>query len=173
MSRDAVKYGAEPPPTRAELKLSIFMRVAHVVAEAATCRRGRVGAVLVRADGSVAGTGYNGALPGLAHCDDSTCTPQRRCLRTRHAERSALDFSRGDVAAAFVTHEPCLRCTQDLVARGVRDVYFGLAYEGSPEEAERRKELLSEAGVAWHRMRLLGSRHTGDIDVHWTVATGA
>lgn len=71
----------------------------------------------LRADGSVAGTGYNGALPGFSHCDESTCTLQRRCLRTRHTERSALDFTEGRIAVAFVTHEPCLRCAQDLIAR--------------------------------------------------------
>lgn len=103
---------------RRQLKHEVYMRMAQQLARLSTCRRLSVEAVLLRRDGSVAGVGYNGALPGQPHCAPETCNPSARCFNTRHAERSALDYSSGEVATAYVTHEPCLRCTQDLIARG-------------------------------------------------------
>lgn len=78
---------------RADLKNHIYMQIAKTLSQLSTCRRLQVGAVLLGNDGSVVGTGYNGSLPGFVHCDETTCNPERRCLRTRHAERSALDYS--------------------------------------------------------------------------------
>jgi len=140
-------------PARAALKASLHMETAHLIAKAATCLRGQVGAVLLRPDGSVAGTGYNGALPGQPHCNPESCNPSARCLRVRHAERGALDNSGGAaVALAFVTHEPCLRCTQDLVARGCKIVFYAKPYEGDPREATARAFHALCNGVAWTRM---------------------
>jgi len=133
--------------TRADLKNHVYMQIAKTLSQLSTCRRLQVGAVLLGDDGSVVGTGYNGSLPGLAHCDEATCNPERRCLRTRHAERSALDYSQASVATAYVTHEPCLRCTQDLIARGYKLIYFEVAYFGSPEEADARARLVHESGA--------------------------
>ena len=49
---------------RRHLKHEVYMRMAQQLARLSTCRRLSVGAVLLRRDGSVAGVGYNGALPG-------------------------------------------------------------------------------------------------------------
>ena len=114
---------------RRHLKHAVYMQIAQQLARLSTCRRLSVGAVVHRRDGSVAGVGYNGALPGQPHCAPETCNPMARCFNTRHAERSALDYSTGDIAAAYVTHEPCLRCTQDLIARSCRAVYYLRSYE--------------------------------------------
>lgn len=134
---------------RADLKNRVYMQIAKMLSELSTCNRLKVGAVLLGFDGSVVGTGYNGSLPGLAHCDEASCNTNQRCLRTRHAERSALDYSQAKVATAYVTHEPCLRCTQDLIARGCKVIYFEVAYFGSPEEAEARARLVQESGVSF------------------------
>ena len=109
---------------RADLKNLVYMQIAKTLSQLSTCNRLKVGAVLLGYDGSVVGTGYNGSLPGLTHCDEASCNANQRCLRTRHAERSALDYSQARVATAYVTHELCLRCTQDLIARGCKVIYF-------------------------------------------------
>ncbi len=153
--------------TRADLKNHVYMQIAKTLSQLSTCNRLKVGAVLLGNDGSVVGTGYNGSLPGLAHCDEATCNPERRCLRTRHAERSALDYSQARVATAYVTHEPCLRCTQDLIARGCKVIYFEVAYFGSPEEAEARERLMRESGACKMQLHLAcisdeRTAHNGD-----------
>ena len=146
-----------PQPDRQALKHSTFMTVAVAISKLSTCRRLQVGCVLLGDDGRVLGTGYNGALPGRQHCDDETCGPGKRCLRTRHAERSALDYSQGVVAKCYVTHEPCVRCTQDLIARGCREVYYLESYVGADDEKIWRQRHVDEAGVVWVQMRRDGS----------------
>ncbi len=135
---------------RRQLKHEVYMRMAQQLARLSTCRRLSVGAVLLRRDGSVAGVGYNGALPGQPHCAPEICNPSARCFNTRHAERSALDYSTGDIAAAYVTHEPCLRCTQDLIARGCRAVYYLRSYEiADATEARARSFYRMTNAVSW------------------------
>ena len=146
--------------SRLTLKHSTFMTVAVAISKLSTCRRLQVGCILLAPDGRVLGTGYNGALPGRQHCDDETCGPGKRCLRTRHAERSALDYSQGVVARCYVTHEPCVRCTQDLIARGCREVYYLESYVGADDEKTWRQRHVDEAGVRWVQMRRDGDLYT-------------
>jgi len=96
--------------SRAQLKDEVFMNMALELSRLGTCCRLQVGAVLLRGDGGVAAAGFNGALPGMAHCTPETCRPGQRCLHTSHAEENALGFCDGAVATAYVTHEPCLVC---------------------------------------------------------------
>lgn len=141
---------------RRQLKHEVYMRMAQQLARLSTCRRLSVGAVLLRRDGSVAGVGYNGALPGQPHCLPETCNPSARCFNTRHAERSALDYSTGEVAAAYVTHEPCLRCTQDLIARGCRAVYYLRSYDIADAAEARARSFHREANkVSWIKLEEL------------------
>lgn len=138
---------------RKHLKHEVYMRMAQQLARLSTCLRLSVGAVLLRRDGSVAGAGYNGALPGQPHCVPGTCNPSARCFNTRHAERSALDYSIGEVAAAYVTHEPCLRCTQDLIARGCRAVYYLRSYDIADAAEARARSLHRETNnVSWIKL---------------------
>lgn len=138
--------------SRQLLKDEVWLRTAMQVSRLSTCLRLQVGCVLLRADGSVAGIGYNGSLPGQEHCAPETCNPSARCLWTRHAERSALDYSAGEVRTAYVTHEPCLRCTLDLAARGVRRVVFGERYLPNMEEVQGRNRVVVRHKIDWVRM---------------------
>lgn len=54
--------------SRAQLKDEVFMNMALELSRLGTCCRLQVGAVLLRGDGGVAAAGFNGALPGMAHC---------------------------------------------------------------------------------------------------------
>lgn len=135
---------------RSQLKLAVWLAVAQQMARLSTCLRAQVGCVLLRQDGSVAGTGYNGSLPGRTHCQPESCNPQARCHRTRHAERSALDYSSGPIFAAYVTHEPCLSCVKDLLARGCQRIYFSNRYPTKdPAEAAAKRQHLQENFVGW------------------------
>lgn len=53
-------------PTRSQVMLQIAM----IVSERGTCDRKQVGAVIAR-EGRVISVGYNGAPPGLPHCDEN------------------------------------------------------------------------------------------------------
>lgn len=135
--------------SRAQLKDQVFLNIARGLARLSTCLRLQVGCLLLRPDGSIAGGGYNGSLPGMEHCSTATCNPQGRCYNTRHAERSALDYSGESlIGTAYVTHEPCLACTRDLVARGCRRIVYGAPYSSSsPEEIAARTKVLQHHKV--------------------------
>ncbi|MBM3906660.1 MAG: hypothetical protein FJ363_01145 [Gemmatimonadetes bacterium] len=140
---------------RKELKDEVFLRMANELSRLGTCCRLKVGAVLLRPDGGIASAGFNGALPGMSHCTPETCKPGQRCLHTSHAEENALGFCDGHVAAAYVTHEPCLACTRALVRRGVRRVVFQHPYTSIAEqEREERNAILAHFGVDWVQLDL-------------------
>lgn len=104
-----------------------FMKLAMLASERATCPRMHCGCVLVK-DREVVATGYNGSIPGDAHCEDVGClVVDNHCVRTNHAEMNALTQAakKGhivDGASAYVTNMPCTTCAKALIAAGVRRV---------------------------------------------------
>lgn len=118
---------------RRQLKHEVYMRMAQQLARLSTCRRLSVGTVLLRRDGSVAGVGYNGALPGQPHCAPETCNPPARSPRPT---------SRTSPACAAL---------RTLIARGCRAVKKGTWHPANPQrrvfdaavdEYARRERLL-------------------------------
>jgi dCMP deaminase len=134
-----------------------FIELMQVVGKRGTCNRGRSGAIIVK-DKRVIATGYVGAPPGLAHCDEvghwfkktihETGEITQHCIRTVHAEANAIAQ-----AAKFGTNiegstlyckmEPCLDCTKLLIAAGIKRVVAEKKYQASTES----REMLEEAGV--------------------------
>ena len=110
-----------------------FLSLASAIATRSTCSRLRVGAVFVR-ENRILATGYNGSLPGRAHCDDVGCLLHKNhCVRTVHAEENAVaQAAQHGVSLAdsflFVTHLPCLRCYKLVLASGVSRVYYQTQY---------------------------------------------
>lgn len=145
------------PVLRAQLKRRVWLRIAFLQAELATCNRLKVGCVLLDTRGHVLGTGYNGSLPGRPHCAPDSCNAAARCLRTQHAERNALDHSTGDVVTAYVTDEPCLSCTKDLLARGCRAIYYHRPYDMRDEERRWRDLHAREGGCTVQRLEMDGT----------------
>jgi len=129
----------QPASPRSALKDDVFLRMALELSRLGTCCRLKVGCIVLRPDGGIASGGYNGALPGMAHCTPESCGPGMRCLHTSHAEENALGFCDGILSTAYVTDEPCLTCTRALVRRGVRRVVFLRPYQsiGEQERLER------------------------------------
>src|SRR4029077_12729818 len=121
-----------------------------------TCDRKQVGAVIAHT-GRVMSIGYNGAPPGLPHCDKNhhgwqahwdqwadlsesnaqvavhQALQENGCRNATHAEANALAFAARygvstDLADLFVTVSPCLDCSKLLIAAGICTVYYREAY---------------------------------------------
>lgn len=104
-----------------------FLKVAMLVSERATCPRMHCGCVLVR-DKQILSTGYNGSIPGDAHCEDDGCMiVDNHCVRTIHAEMNAiLQCSSHGIstqgATAYITNMPCTNCSKALITAGIKEV---------------------------------------------------
>ncbi|MCB0748871.1 MAG: dCMP deaminase, partial [Ignavibacteriae bacterium] len=104
-----------------------FLKLAMLVSERATCPRMHCGCVLVR-DKRILSTGYNGSIPGDAHCEDDGCMiVDNHCVRTIHAEMNAiLQCSIHGVstqgATAYITNMPCTNCSKALIAAGIKEI---------------------------------------------------
>jgi dCMP deaminase len=120
-----------------------FMTITRQVAERSTCKRAKVGAVIVR-DRNILATGYNGSPAGLPHCLDVGCliyqsrTPdgevEENCYRTIHAEVNAITQAARNGSAIrdadiYVTHTPCIHCLKILINTGIRTVYYEKPYK--------------------------------------------
>lgn len=117
-----------------------FLKVAMLVSERATCPRMHCGCVLVR-DKQILSTGYNGSIPGDAHCEDDGCMiVDGHCIRTIHAEMNAIlqcsvhgTSTLG--ASAYVTNMPCTNCAKSLITAGIKEVIVFTDYHDTMAEA--------------------------------------
>lgn len=113
-----------------------FMKIAMLASERATCPRMHCGCVLVK-DREVVATGYNGSIPGDAHCEDVGClVVDNHCVRTNHAEMNAVvqAAKKGHVVdggTAYVTNMPCTTCAKALIAAGVKRVVIFSDYHST------------------------------------------
>ena len=119
-----------------------FMEMAHIVSTRSTCKRRKVGAILVK-DKHILSTGYNGAPKGLKHCSDVGClredlkvpSGQRHELcRGLHAEQNAIIQAayhgtsvRG--AKIYCTTRPCSICTKMIINAGIEEVIYIEEYD--------------------------------------------
>ncbi len=133
-----------------------FLKLAMLASERATCPRMHCGCVVVR-DRFVLATGYNGSLPGAAHCYDVGCmVVNDHCVRTNHAEINAICQATRhgislDGATAYVTNMPCTNCAKALVAAGiVRVVIFSDFHDTLAER------FFAESGVVLERLSMPG-----------------
>jgi dCMP deaminase len=109
-----------------------YLGIAQAVSARAECTRRQIGAVIVR-DGSIMGTGFNGAPPGEPSCLDGACPralsnalpgsgyAQSGCV-VIHAEANAIiragrERCRG--ATLYVTDECCELCAPLVRAAGI------------------------------------------------------
>lgn len=115
-----------------------FLNIASAVAARGDCTRSQVGAVVVRADHTVAGIGYNGAPPGMPGCLTDGACPRGKisyadlpggssydsgpmACSSLHAELNACANSRESLAGCtvYVTREPCAGCVRVMRAHKV------------------------------------------------------
>ena len=110
-----------------------FLAMAALVSLRATCRRRRVGCVLVDRHKHVLATGYNGVARGVAHCIDTACPgaglPSGRGLdlcEAIHAEQNALLQCRDakEIETAYITASPCITCVKLFMNTGCKRIVF-------------------------------------------------
>lgn len=115
-----------------------FLKIAMVVAERSTCRRHKVGCVIVK-DKQILTTGYNGAAAGVKDCLELGCLRDKNKIpsgerheicRAIHAEQNAI-IQAGlhgvniEGATMYCTHTPCILCAKMIAnARIKRYVSF-------------------------------------------------
>ena len=134
-----------------------FMEIALLVGKRGTCDRGRSGCVIVK-DKKIMTTGYVGAPPGLAHCDDvghwfkktihNDGSITQHCIRTVHAEANAIaQAAKNGIniegGIIYCNMEPCLDCTKLLISAGIKKVVCNKKYHASKES----REMLEEAKI--------------------------
>lgn len=107
------------------------LQLAQTVALRADCTRRRVGAVLMKADHSIVGTGYNGAPSGRPGCLSAGACPRGQsdvapgssydtgagsCIAV-HAEQNVLlraSWADQEGSTLFITDRPCDGCLRML-----------------------------------------------------------
>jgi len=97
-----------------------FSQIATLVGERSTCRRRKVGCVLVDSRKHIVATGYNGVPSGFTHCLDQPCEGATapsgvdldKCLAV-HAEVNAfLQLTSEDTLTAYLPATPCFSCAK-------------------------------------------------------------
>ncbi|MBI5446981.1 MAG: dCMP deaminase family protein [Deltaproteobacteria bacterium] len=126
-----------------------------MVANRSTCRRRKVGAILVK-NKRILATGYNGSPSGVPHCLDVGCLREElgipsgerhELCRGLHAEQNAIlqaAYHGVSIEGAdlYCTNLPCIICSKMLINAGIRTVYY---LEGYADPLGR--EMLDLAGV--------------------------
>ena len=110
-----------------------FLAMASLVSLRATCRRRRVGCILVDINRHVLATGYNGVARNREHCLDSPCAGADfkaglgldQC-EAIHAEQNAMLQCKDTQAieTAYITVSPCITCVKLLMNTGCKRIVF-------------------------------------------------
>lgn len=114
---------------------SYFLEIAKIVSTRSTCKRKKVGAVVVNPKTkAILATGYNGSLPRAEHCTDNSCyVVDNHCIRTIHAETNAINHAAKlgcslDGCTIYCTTQPCWNCFKNIVQSGITTIYFNELY---------------------------------------------
>jgi dCMP deaminase len=126
-----------------------FMAITRIVSTRGTCDRLRSGAILVKNKRIIA-TGYNGAPPGLPHCDGEAghLLEDGHCVRTIHGEHNVIlqaaviPGASTEGSTLYSLYNPCIHCAKYVIAAGVKRVVIGRIYRG-----EAALNYLKEAGI--------------------------
>jgi dCMP deaminase len=122
---------------REELKDATFMKMALNLMALSTCRRRKVGCILVDEKYRIIGSGVNGVPSGWDHCTDRPCPGAELASGTGlevcqaiHAESNAvLQCVRPDtVWTAYCTTSPCMHCVKLLSNTGCTRIMFSELY---------------------------------------------
>lgn len=111
--------------------------------------RTKVGALILRADGTPVSWGYNGFPRGIVETTELWENREEKYKRVLHAESNAIDFARESLEGTtiFCSLFPCSNCAARIVQAGIKTVVF----EGEPREdlgATIAFEMFSQANIA-------------------------
>ena len=114
-----------------------FLKMANLASERATCKRRKVGCILVNSKKHVIATGYNGVAASQEHCIDNPCKGADfksgeglDVCNAIHAEQNALLQCKDvyDIETIYCTVSPCIHCIKLLLNTSVKHVVFGEKY---------------------------------------------
>lgn len=132
--------------------IEAHMKVAYIYGNLSHCTDRKVGCILVKDGDNVISIGVNGTPPGWDNCCDDEDGHTKE--ETYHAEENAIGklaasttSSAGSVA--FVTLEPCVRCSKLLARAKVTEVYY---CETLPKLAGRGVEFLRKSNIKVHQI---------------------
>ena len=135
-----------------------FMSIAKTVSSRATCKRRKVGAVVV-IDGRILSTGYNGSIRGLGHCTDVDCLMEDgHCIRTVHAEANArVQAANNGVAlkggTIYTTASPCWNCFKLIANSGISRIVYADKYDGKEDGKAHFLKYAEIAGIKTEEVR--------------------
>ena len=124
-----------------------------------TCAKRQYAAVVLAPNKRVAGFGYNGSPPGMAHCNEGACPRMQQgsaagsnydtCI-SQHAEAGALLWSDASMrlgGTLIVNGPPCMGCAKLIASSGLSRVIYKedekYVYEQWPEV----DKFLLDAGI--------------------------
>jgi dCMP deaminase len=137
-----------------------FMEIAKLVSKRSTCMRRQVGALLVK-DKRILVSGYNGAPPGLKHCEEIGCLREKMKIpsgerhelcRAIHAEQNAI-IQAGvfgvsiNGSTLYCTTQPCVLFSKMIIGAHIKRIVIN---QGYPDELSLT--MLQEAGIEVVRM---------------------
>jgi dCMP deaminase len=103
-----------------------FMTIAEEVSKASSCKRNKVGAVIVK-DDRIISIGYNGTPTGAISncCEDGDKTKDD----VIHAEMNAILFAvKNGISTKdctlYVTLSPCKECAKNIIQSGIKKVIY-------------------------------------------------
>ena len=144
--------------------------LAKLAATRSTCISRPTGAVIVL-NQQVLATGYNGSMPGCAHCRDEGECYRRRVrgydednkydvCRAIHAEANAMAQAarRGisvEGATVYTTLSPCFVCTKLMASARISAVVYELEYDSpDPVRDQIWRQAIKEAGITCEQRSL-------------------
>ena len=107
-----------------------YLRMACVWAENSSCKRRRVGALVVK-EKMIISDGYNGTPSGFENiCEDENGITKPYVL---HAEANAItklarSGNNSDGSTLYVTASPCIECAKLIIQAGIKRVVYGEKY---------------------------------------------
>ncbi len=146
-----------------------FMALAKLAASRSTCLSRPTGCVIVK-NKQVVSTGYNGSMPGVAHCSDEGVCYRRSIdakdagkydfCRSIHAEANAVALAAKagvnvEGSIAYVTLFPCYVCTKLLVRAGIKEIVYEIGYESKNSDRDKHwQEVFKDVKVEVKEMKL-------------------
>ncbi len=128
----------------------IYSQMAKFLSWRSTCRRLKVGTVIVSMDNRhVLGIGYNGNAAGFPNDCDCDTPGACGCI---HSEENAIincTAPRETPKKVYITHVPCKMCAKKLVnLGGVQEVIYVTMYRNT-----EGLEILDQAGIKSRRSK--------------------
>jgi dCMP deaminase len=133
-----------------------FIKLAHEVAEWSKDPSTKVGCVLVK-NKRVISTGYNGFPKGISDSFDRLMDREQKYEMTVHAEINAITTAAlhgvsTEGSTAYITFNPCSRCSAVLINAGIDSIYVSTANDIPTRWLENfilASKMLAEAGVEY------------------------